>query len=172
MPTAATTPQQDAVCERHGGVWMTHAGRLNDEFSVKFQMHRVTWLTTAVTWACNSAIDDSGYSPAQWVLARRLRLPYTLLDLTGRLSLHERVTRDRTCSERIAMVSVAQRSITSLRYDRALSRAVLARSRAHGADAARELLQVGDVMHHLEWAAHWHAPRRSMVCNTFIFSMT
>ena len=133
MPTAAVTPQQNAVCERHGGIWKTHARRLLDEFSVKFvpeQLHRVTWLTAAVTWACNSAIDDSEYSPAQWVLGRRLRLPYTLLDQTGRLSLHERVTRDRAFSERIAMMSAAQRSITSLRYDRALSRAVLASSTA------------------------------------------
>ena len=70
----------------HGGIWKTHARRLLDEFSVKFvpeQLHRVTWLTAAVTWACNSAIDDSGYSPAQWVLGRGLRLPYTLLDETG-----------------------------------------------------------------------------------------
>ena len=68
MPTATITPQQNAVCERHGGVWKTHARRLIDEFSAKFvanQMHRVTWLTTAVTCACNSAIDDSGHSPTQ-----------------------------------------------------------------------------------------------------------
>ena len=110
-----------------------HARRLLDEFSAKFvpeQMHRVTWLTAAVTPACNSAIDDSRYSPAQWYLGRGLRLPYTLLDQTVRLSVHERVTRDRTFSERIAMISAAQRSITSVRYDRARSRAVLARSRA------------------------------------------
>ena len=107
MPTAAITPEQNAVCERHGGIWKTHARRLLDEFSVKFvpeQLHRVTWLTAAVTWACNSAIDDSGFSPAQWVLGRGLRLPYTLLDQTGRLSLRERVTRDGAFSERIAMM--------------------------------------------------------------------
>ena len=86
MPTAAITPQQNAVCERHGRIWKTRARRLLDEFSVKFV------LTAAVTWACNSAIDDSAYALAQWVLGRRLRLPYTLLDQTGRLSLHERVT--------------------------------------------------------------------------------
>ena len=71
---------------------------------------------------------------------------------------------DRAFSERIAMMSAAQRSITSLRYDRALSKAVLARSRAHGADPARQLFQVGDVVYYWrsngkakrEWAAHWH----------------
>ena len=73
VPTGAITPQQIAVCVRHGRIWKTHARRLLDQFSVKFvpeQMHRVTWLTAAVTWLCNSAMDDSGYSPAQWVLGR------------------------------------------------------------------------------------------------------
>ena len=160
-------------------IWKTHARRLLDEFSVKFvpeQLHRVTWLTAAVTWACNSAIDDSGYSPAQWFLGQGLRLPYTLLDQTGRLSLHERVTRDRAISERIAMMSATQRSISSLRYDRALSRAVLARSRAHGADPARQLFQVGDVVYYWrgngkakrEWAAHWHGPATTSRCGWHI----
>ena len=170
MPTAAITPQQTQSVSGmgRGGVWTTHARRLLDDFSVKFvpeQMHRVTRLTAAVTWACNSAIDDSWHSPAQWVLGRGLRLPYTL-DQTGRLSLHEWVTRDRTFSGRIAMMSAAQRSITSLRYDRALSRAVLARPRAHGAVSARQLFQVKDVVYcwsgngkaKREWAAHWHGP--------------
>ena len=163
MPTAAITPQQNAVCERHGGIWKTHARRLLDEFSVKFvpeQLHRVTWLIAALPSM------TAGTPPAQWVLGRGLRLPYTLLDQTGRLSLHERVARDRAFSERIAMMSAAQRSITSLRYDRALSRAVLARSRAHGADPARQLFQVGDVVYYWrgngkakrECAAHWHGP--------------
>ena len=35
MPTAAITPQPNAVCERHGGIWKTHARRLLYEFSVK-----------------------------------------------------------------------------------------------------------------------------------------
>ena len=172
MPTAAITPQQNAVCERHGGIWKTHARRLLDEFSVKCvpeQLYRVTWLTAAVTWACNSAINDSGYSPAQWVLGRGLRLPYTLLDQTERLSLHERVTRDRAFSERIAMMSAKQRSITSLRYDRALSRAVLARSRAHCADPARPLFQIGEATERqsctLAWPCndHWSATRVAVV---------
>ena len=30
MPTAAITPQQNEVCERHGGIWKTHARRLLD----------------------------------------------------------------------------------------------------------------------------------------------
>ena len=70
-------------------------------------------------------------------------------------------SRETAFPERIAMMSAAQRSITSLRYDRALSRAVLARSRAH---SAHPLFQVGDVVYQWrgngkakrEWGAHWH----------------
>ena len=52
MSTAAITPLQNAVCERHGGVWKTHARRLTDEFISRSSGR-------------NSAIDDSGYSPEQ-----------------------------------------------------------------------------------------------------------
>ena len=113
MPTATITPQQNAVCERHGGIWKTHARRLLDEFGVGFvleQLHRVTWLTAAVTWACNSAIDDSGCSLAQWATlpsmtaGALLRSGFSDGDCDChtrcwtkrvKLSLHERVTRER-----------------------------------------------------------------------------
>ena len=56
--------------------------------------------------------------------------------------------------------------VTSLRYDRALSQAVLARFRAHGADRARQLFQVGDVVYYWQGngkakrarKTHWHGP--------------
>ena len=58
------------------------------------------------------------------------------------------------------MMSAAQRSITSLRYDRALLRAVLARSRAHGADQARQLFQLGDVVYC--WRGNGRQERESL----------
>ena len=169
MPTAAITLQQSAVCERHGGIWKTDARRLLDKHSVKFvaeHVHRVAWLTAAVTWPAIlplmtlDTLRRSGFSD------EGLRLPDTLLDQTGRLSLHERVTRDRTFSERIAMVSAAHRSITSLRYGSSLVTSSACRSRSHGADPARQLFQVGDVVYcwrgngkaKREWAKHLHGP--------------
>ena len=57
-----------------------------------------------------TAADNSRYSFAQWFLRRGLRLPYTLLDQTGRLFVHSRVARGRTSfSERIAMTSFSQK---------------------------------------------------------------
>ena len=55
-------------------------------------------------------------------------------------------------------MSAAQNLITSLRHDRALSQAVLARFRAHGADRARELFQVGDVV--FSWRGNGKATAR------------
>ena len=169
MPTAAITPQQNAVCERHGGVWKSHA-RLIDKFSMKFvpeQMRRVTWLTTAVTLTYNSDFDDSGR-----VLTLQ-RSGFSAEDYGCRARCWTRledslcakgVTRGRAFSGRISMMC-AQKSITSLRHDRTLSRAVLSRPREHGADPARDLFQVGDVVYYYwrgngrskhGWAAHWY----------------
>ena len=113
-------------------------------------------------------------SPAQWILGRGLRLPVTLLDQTGRLSLHERVTRDRTFSERIAMVSAAHRSITSLRYGPALSRAVLAvldpmvRTLLDSFSRSETLCITGEATarQNVNGLHTCMAQRQSLVCNT------
>ena len=116
-PLAAISPTQNAACERAGGAWKMHAKSLCDEFSITFdQPARLSWLICCVNWATNSAVDESGFSPSQWVLGRGIRLPYSMLSQTGRLSLHERHTRDHTFAERVAMLAAAQRSILSLRY--------------------------------------------------------
>ena len=119
----------------------------------------------AVNWAVNSSINSSGYSPAQWVLGRGMKLPYNLLDQSGRLSLHERVTSEPEFAERISLMSAAQRSVVALRYNRTLSRAILARSRITGATPAQLQFQVGDQVFYYrstkvkrQWASVWHGP--------------
>ena len=71
------------------------------------------------------------------------------------------------------MMSAAQKSMNSLRYDRALSRAVLARSRAHGANPALEPFQAGEscttgeaMKKHVNGLHTCTAPRRSLDSNT------
>ena len=96
--------------------------RLIHQYQMGFdQPPRVLWLCSALNWAVNSAINESGYSPSQWVLGKGIKLPYSLLDSAGRLSLHERVNADPQFSERVALMSAAQRSVTALRYSRTLS---------------------------------------------------
>ena len=143
--TAAATPQQNATTERHGGLWKAHARKLIDQFSIRFDNPRkVIWMIASVTWAMNSSINESGYSPSQWVLGRGLRLPYCLLDQAGRLSLHERVVSDKPFSERIGMMQMAAQSVANLRHNQTLSRAILARSRAEGAQHIDTTYQMGD----------------------------
>ena len=86
-PTLPSFHSKNSLCERHGVVWKTHAGRLVNESSIHyvfFEAHGIEWLTAFVTWACNSA---SGYSSSQRAFGRGLRLPYSLVDQTGRVSL-------------------------------------------------------------------------------------
>ena len=68
---AAVAPTQNAVCERAGGAWTTAARAMIDEFNVDFRKKdKVTWLCAVNNWAANSAINETGYSPSQWVLGR------------------------------------------------------------------------------------------------------
>ena len=71
------------------------------------QPPRILWLCSALNWAVNGAINESGYSPSQWVLGRGIKLPYSLLDSASRLSLHKRVNADPQFSERVAHVRSA-----------------------------------------------------------------
>eukprot|EP00959_Pyramimonas_sp_CCMP1952_P012417 262238-Pyramimonas_sp.AAC.1 len=86
----------------------------------------------------NSQVNSTGYSPSQWVLWRGLRPPCVLLDNAGRLPLHGRIVSDKPFSGRIAVMKAAQTSMQHLRFSRLLSRALLARSRADGAQRASD----------------------------------
>ena len=109
-PTAAISPTQNAVCERAGCAWKLHAKALIDEFSIPFANSlRLSWLVSSVNWAVNTSVDESGFSPSQWVLGRGIKIPYNLLSQSGKLDLHTRHTGDRTFSERIALIAAAQR---------------------------------------------------------------
>ena len=71
-----------------------------DEFSIKFREHaRFWWMIVAVNWAVHSTVDESGYSPSQWVLGRGNKIPYNLLSQSSRLSLHSRHVTDRSFAE-------------------------------------------------------------------------
>ena len=100
------------------------------------------WLCAAVCWAMNSQVNESGYSPAQWVLGQGLRLPESLQ--SGNLALASRLEEDPQFAQRIAIQAAAQKSIVGLRYSRALSRAFLARSRATSTEPVASQIQIGD----------------------------
>ena len=168
--TAALSPTQNVMCERKGGSWKIHAKALIDECSISFNSdHKKTWLCVAVSWAVNNAINESGYSPSQWVLGRGIRLPYDMLTPGAKLSLHCKHTTDKSFSERIAMIAAAQRSTAALRYSKSLSHAITARSRGDKALPVQARFQLGDQVFYWrglgkggktksEWASVWHGP--------------
>ena len=142
--TAAVSPQQNAPCERAGGIWKLHARAVIDECSVSFAQGDwiVDWLCAAICWAVNSQVNQIGYSASQWVLGQGLRLPECLQ--SGNLALASRLDEDPEFAQRIAIQAASQRSIVGLRYSRALARAFLARSRASSTDPVASQFQIGD----------------------------
>ena len=70
--TAAETPWQNGLVERNGGIWKAAARK-----AIKVEIRR---LASMVNWAKNARNNSSGYSPAQWVIGRVYKLPWSLLD--------------------------------------------------------------------------------------------
>ena len=113
--TAAYSPNQHGVAERHGGWWKSVCRHVLDEHSVKrSDVGKSTWCIAVSTWACNSRMTPSGYSPAQWVLGGcGLRLPYGLLDQHAQLSLQSRAATDDAFNDSIQMIVSALRAVIS-----------------------------------------------------------
>ena len=165
---APFSPTQNAQAERAGGAWKLHAKALCDEFSLDFRSH-IPWLCMSINWAVNNALNEDGHSPAQWVTGQGLRLPYNMLSEASKLALQSRHANDRSFAQRVAMLAAAQRSIIALRYSRALSRALVARSR--GEDRFTQVsarFSIGDQVSYWRgvgkyrsksaWAGRWHGP--------------
>ena len=78
--SAAWSPWQNGVVERHGGIWKTAFHKTLLEH-VPNSKHEVEEICDHVTVAHNSLIRKDGFSPAQHVLGTDLRLPG--LHMTG-----------------------------------------------------------------------------------------
>ena len=68
----------------------------------KMSEHAVSWKCEDPHWAKNARIDSSGYSPAQWVIGRRNKLPWSLLD-EGPSKSHECLREDGVANPRSEM---------------------------------------------------------------------
>ena len=92
-----------------------------------------------------------------------------MLSDASRLALQSRHANDRTFAQRVAMLAAAQKSVIALRYSRALSRALAARSR--GEDRFTQVsakFSIGDQVSYWRgtgkyrsksaWAGRWHGP--------------
>ena len=147
LKTAAYAPTQNATCERRGGIWKVHAKAVMEETAMTLAQERdAEFLCAAINQAVNTSIDESGYSPSQWVLGKSLRLPYQTLSLSSRLA--QAVGEDKGVDRRIAMKVAAERSITALKYSRRVAKAFSARSRADGSLPVEHLFQTGDQVYY------------------------
>ena len=106
LRTASYAPTQNGTTERRGGAWKAHARAVMDEHSIKFtNTTAAEHLCAAVNYAVNQDIDESGYSPAQWVLGRGLRLPYGMLATHGQLAAQMRLGQDPDFTRRVGLLS-------------------------------------------------------------------
>ena len=76
---ARAAPWQIGQVERHGGLWKAAFQRTVWAQQVQGR-EEVLWATAAVTQAKNSDSRRGGFSPAQWVLGKQIRLPAALCD--------------------------------------------------------------------------------------------
>ena len=78
-PAARASPWQLGQIERHGGIWKASFRRAAWAQQVA-GLTEVKLLTAAINQGKNSLTRKAGFSPAQWVLGRDLRLPADLAD--------------------------------------------------------------------------------------------
>ena len=110
LRSASYAPTQNATCERRGGAWKAHAPALMDEHSITFDdPKRIFLLCASINHAVNTMVEDHGYAPAQWVLGRNLRLPYSLLSQSGQLAAQTRLGAGPTFAERVMLLAAARR---------------------------------------------------------------
>ena len=76
---AKASPWQIGQIERHGGLWKETFRRVVWAHQVSGRQD-VIMTTAAVNQAKNSLVRKGGFSPAQWVLGRDVRLPASLAD--------------------------------------------------------------------------------------------
>ena len=165
--TPGEAPTQNATAERHGGNWKFVAKGLIDDYSISFKERaRVFWLQACCNWACNSQVNDTGYSPAQWALGRGVRLPYAVLGQSQKLAFLDRVAEDTSFAERLALMSGAQRAFAQMRHSSALARAFRSRARGAASYPSDVLFHVGDRVYYWrgkalkksDWSNRWIGP--------------
>lgn len=76
---AKASPWQIGQVERHGGLWKETFCRVCWSQQISGRQD-VILATAAVNRAKNSLVRKGGFSPAQWVLGRDVRLPASLAD--------------------------------------------------------------------------------------------
>ena len=134
--TTSEARWQNGLVERNGGIWKAVARKAIQDVGPHgfVEMRR---LACMVRWAKHARIYSSGYSPAQWVIGRGYKLPWSLLDekQSAELASLELPNHSPELGRRMSWLWAAGRAFETLdashRLERALSTGVRARSHTH-----------------------------------------
>ena len=127
---AVEAPHQNGIAERAGGAVKVVFRAICREHAASTPAEVQRALVAAVH-ARNADINDSGFSPQQWVLGRAARIPADLLGrpVGARLAEHAAAEAVPEFHQRVAMLETARRALTRLHFSRRLRKAELARPR-------------------------------------------
>ena len=121
------SPWQAGLTERHGGSLKAAIGRVVKEQHVTGK--KEVKVAMALTSAARNAIPGpSGFSPAQWVLGKSVRLPADLINRPGDLPSHQAALEVPAFSRRLELQRAAQAAMLAVDGSSRLRRALLRRS--------------------------------------------
>ena len=122
-------PWQNGVAERAGGVFKAVLAGVCKEHSVVTDEEFDT-AVAVTTEMRNADMNDSGFSPDQWVLGKARRVPGDLLGAGGVMqALPSHSSHLPGFHERVAMMETARRAITKVHFSKRLRAAELGRAR-------------------------------------------
>ena len=145
-----------------GGAWKYRARRLVDQTSIKWK--RFFDKTVAL---CSLELVNEHSDRRQWAQFKSMGAWSIFASpFASQLASHQRHRDDFACQRRVAMLTEAQRSIISTRYNKALSRAFLSRARSANNSPSQVRVAVGDQVMYWrgnnkrksQWSMRWLGP--------------
>ena len=129
--TASEAPWQNGLVEHSGGIWKAAARKAIKDVGARGFVGMRT-LASMMNWAKKTRINSSGYSPAQWVIRQRYKLPWPLLDekQSGELASLELPDHSPEFGRRMSWLWAARRAFENMDTSHRLRRALLAGVRA------------------------------------------
>ena len=127
---AVEAPWQNGIAERTGGLLKTIFHTVVKATSAVAKHDLQSALAESLD-AYNRDVDETGFSPSQWVIGRQPRSQGDVLGGTfsSRLAEHGLMEHEEGFARRIAMREVARVAMTKLHFSRGIRRAELARPR-------------------------------------------
>ena len=129
-------PWQNGMAERGGGTFKARLLCVCREHAVADEQTLKMAISAAAVEAGNADINESGFSPNQWVLGRQPRMPGDVLGASRAGGVNVRLAEQSAAADpksnfavRLAMLETSRVAQMRLRFSRRFRRALLARGR-------------------------------------------